>query len=158
TVTGHFMFFLSIYLQSGIGPSQIFMAFNKWTDGYYGFTKHELAELVSVAGSVHFMALVIMQWGNMFAARTRTLSVCQQNPFWGPKRNPLLLVAIPISVAVALFVNEIPWFNTVFLTGRIPAEFFFIPIPFALFLVAAEEGRKYLVRRYPTSFVARIAW
>ncbi|KAJ2747496.1 hypothetical protein GGI20_000485 [Coemansia sp. BCRC 34301] len=158
TVTGHFMFFLSIYLQSGIGPGQIFMAFNRWTDGYLGFTKTELAELVSVAGSVHFLALVIMQWGNMFAARTRTLSVCQQNPFWGPKRNPLLLVAIPISVAVALFVNEIPWFNTVFLTGRIPAEFFFIPIPFAFFLVAAEEGRKYLVRRYPASFVAKVAW
>ncbi|KAJ2584580.1 hypothetical protein GGH95_000285 [Coemansia sp. RSA 1836] len=158
TVTGHFMFFLSIYLQSGIGPWQIFMAFNRWTDGYLGHTKAELAELVSVAGSVHFMALVIMQWGNMFAARTRTLSMRQQNPFWGPKRNPLLLVAIPISVAVAMFVNEIPWFNTVFLTGRIPAEFFFIPIPFALCLVAAEEGRKFLVRRYPTSFVAKLAW
>ncbi|KAJ2063649.1 hypothetical protein GGI17_001585 [Coemansia sp. S146] len=158
TVTGHFMFFLSIYLQSGIGPSSIFMAFNRWTDGYMGYSKAQLAEFVSVAGSVHFMALVIMQWGNMFAARTRTLSIVQQNPLWGPKCNPLLLVAIPISVAVALFVNEIPWFNEIFLTGRIPVEFFFLPIPFAVFLVAAEEARKYVVRRYPTSIVATLAW
>ncbi|KAJ1923934.1 hypothetical protein GGI13_001737 [Coemansia sp. RSA 455] len=158
TVTGHFMFFLSIYLQSGIGPSSIFMAFNRWSDGYMGYSKAQLAEFVSVAGSVHFMALVTMQWGNMFAARTRTLSIVQQNPLWGPKCNPLLLVAIPISVAVALFVNEIPWFNEVFLTGRIPVEFFFLPIPFAVFLVAAEEARKYVVRRYPTSVVATLAW
>ncbi|KAJ2344500.1 hypothetical protein GGH92_004452 [Coemansia sp. RSA 2673] len=123
-----------------------------------GYSKAQLAEFVCVAGSVHFMALVIMQWGNMFAARTRTLSIVQQNPLWGPKCNPLLLVAIPISVAVALFVNEIPWFNEVFLTGRIPVEFFFLPIPFAVFLVAAEEARKYVVRRYPNSVVATLAW
>ncbi|KAJ2691056.1 hypothetical protein IWW39_000264 [Coemansia spiralis] len=158
TVTGHFMFFLSIYWQSGIGPSSIFLAFNRWSDGYLGFSKAQLAGFVSVAGSVHFMTLVIMQWGNMFAARTRTLSIVQQNPLWGPRCNPLLLVAIPISVAVALFVNEIPWFNEVFLTGRIPVEFFFLPIPFAFLLIAAEEARKYVVRRYPSSVVARMAW
>ncbi|KAJ2009728.1 hypothetical protein GGI04_000218 [Coemansia thaxteri] len=158
TVTGHFMFFLCIYLQSGIGPQHVFLAYNKWTDGYQGKTKAELAELVCVAGSVHFMTLVIMQWGNMFAARTRSLSIFQQNPFYGPKRNPLLLVAIPISLAVALFVNEIPWFNRVFLTGRIPMEYFFLPIPFAFLLIAAEEARKYVVRRYPASTVARLAW
>ncbi|KAJ1951410.1 hypothetical protein FBU59_000175, partial [Linderina macrospora] len=158
TFSGHFMFFLYIYLRAGIAPKDVFLAFNNWTDGYMGKTQAELSHIVQVAGSVHFFTLVVMQWGNMFVARTRTLSFFQQNPFKGPKKNPALLIAIPISIVVALFVNEIGWFNRVFLTGRIPIEFFFIPIPFALFLIVLDETRKMIVRRYPTSLVARLAW
>ncbi|KAJ1737939.1 hypothetical protein LPJ72_000008 [Coemansia sp. Benny D160-2] len=158
TLTGHIAFFLCLYLKGGISPSQVFLAFNSWSDGYLGKSKDELARLVGIAGSSHFMALVAMQWGNMFVARTRTRSIVQQNPFWGPARNLRLLVAIPISIGVALFVNEIAWFNSVFLTGRIPVEFFFIPIPFAFALVACDEARKLLVRCFPTSIFARLAW
>ncbi|KAJ2605620.1 hypothetical protein H4R99_000965 [Coemansia sp. RSA 1722] len=158
TLSGHIMFFLCLYLRGGIAPKHVFLAFNKWTDGYMGKTKEELAHLVSIAGSAHFMALVIMQWGNMFVARTRTVSVFRQNPLWGPKSNTLLLVAIPVSILVALFFNEIRWFNSVFLTGPIPVEFFFLPIPFAIALIACEEIRKLVVRRYPSSWVARVAW
>ncbi|KAJ2500017.1 hypothetical protein GGH96_003055 [Coemansia sp. RSA 1972] len=158
TLTGHIMFFLCLYLKGGIHPRDVFLAFNKWTDGYLGKSNAELAELVSVSGSAHFMALVVMQWANMFVARTRVLSVFRQNPFWGPRRNPLLLVAIPIAVAVSLVVNEFQWFNSVFLTGKIPVEFFFLPIPFAIALVALEEMRKLVVRRYPNGRLARIAW
>ncbi|PIA15781.1 calcium ATPase [Coemansia reversa NRRL 1564] len=158
TVTGHVMFFLCIYLRSGISPGHVFLAFNKWTDGYMGKSKQQLADIVSVAGSAHFMALVVMQWANMFAARTRSRSLFRQNPLWGPKRNPLLLVSIPISVMVALFFNQIRWFNVVFLTGNIPVEFFFLPIPFACALLALEELRKLLLRRFPHSLIARMAW
>ncbi|KAJ1814699.1 hypothetical protein LPJ75_002657 [Coemansia sp. RSA 2598] len=158
TISGHIMFFLCLYLRGGIAPKHVFLAFNKWTDGYMGKSKDELARLVSIAGSAHFMALVIMQWGNMFVARTRTVSVFRQNPLWGPKSNTLLLVAIPVSILVALFFNEIRWFNTVFLTGPIPVEFFFLPIPFAIALIACEEIRKLVVRRCPNSWVARLAW
>ncbi|KAJ1950493.1 hypothetical protein EC988_004367, partial [Linderina pennispora] len=158
TFSGHFMFFLCIYLRAGIAPKDVFLAFNKWTDGYMGKSQAELSEIVRVAGSAHFFTLVVMQWGNMFVARTRTLGFFQQNPFCGTKRNPQLLVAIPISIAVALLVNEVGWFNRIFLTGRIPVEFFFLPIPFALFLIVLDEARKMIVRRYPTSLVARLAW
>ncbi|KAJ2739294.1 hypothetical protein H4R23_000570 [Coemansia sp. Cherry 401B] len=158
TLTGHVMFFLCLYLRGGIGPGHVFLAFNKWTDGYQGKTREQLAQLVSMAGSAHFMALVVMQWANMFVARTRVLSVFRQNPLWGPRSNPLLLVAVPISVAVALFFNEIGWFNRVFLTGRIPVEFFFLPIPFAVALLVLEELRKLAVRRHPSGVIARIAW
>ncbi|KAJ2478054.1 hypothetical protein IWW56_003959 [Coemansia sp. RSA 2131] len=158
TLTGHIMFFLCLYLRGGIHPRDVFLSFNKWTDGYLGKSKAELAELVSISGSAHFMALVVMQWANMFVARTRVLSVFRQNPFWGPRRNPMLLVAIPIAVAVSLVVNEFAWFNSVFLTGKIPVEFFFLPIPFALALLVLEELRKLVVRRYPNGGLARIAW
>ncbi|KAJ2196713.1 hypothetical protein IW144_002784 [Coemansia sp. RSA 522] len=158
TITGHTMFFLCLYLRGGIHPRDVFLAFNKWTDGYLGKSKAELTELVSVSGSVHFMALVVMQWANMFVARTRVQSVFRQNPFWGPRRNPLLLVAVPIAVSVSLIVNEFQWFNSVFLTGKIPVEFFFLPIPFAFLLVGLEELRKLVVRRYPNAGLARIAW
>ncbi|KAI7827732.1 putative Na/K ATPase alpha 1 subunit [Kickxella alabastrina] len=158
TLSGHIIFFLCIYMRGNITPNNVFLAFSKWTDGYLGRSKEELAHIVSIAGSSHFMAMVVMQWGNMFVARTRTLSVFQQNPFWGPKSNPLLLVAIPISILVALFFNEVSWFNEVFLTGKIPVEFYFIPIPFAFALISLEEVRKLIVRNYPKSLIARLAW
>ncbi|KAJ2351167.1 hypothetical protein GGF43_004106 [Coemansia sp. RSA 2618] len=158
TLTGHMMFFLCMYLRGGIHPRDVFLAFNKWSDGYLGKSAEQLAHLVCISGSAHFTGLVVMQWANMFVARTRVLSVFHQNPLWGPRRNPLLLVAIPISVAVVLLVNEIPWFNSVFLTGKVPVEFFFLPIPFAIALLMLEELRKFLVRRYPCGVLAKVAW
>lgn len=158
SMTGHIMFFLCVYLYGGIRPSQVFLAFNKWTDGYLGKTQQELANIVAVAGSSHFMALVVMQWANMFVARTRKRSIVNQNPLWGAKSNRKLLVAIPIAVGVALLFNEVEWFNQVFLTGQIPVEFFFLPLPFAVLLLVVEEVRKLVIRRHPRCLIAKSAW
>lgn len=155
----HIMFFVFMYWHGGFTPGSLFLAFDRWTKGgFQGKDQETLAHLLSTGQSIYFLTLVILQWGNMFATRTRRLNVFRQNPLWGPTRNLRLLFAIPFTLGVVFFFCYIGWFNNIFGTANIPAPFFFIPIPFALLIVALDEVRKLLVRIYPRGFFARIAW
>ncbi|KAJ1954942.1 hypothetical protein GGI12_005677, partial [Dipsacomyces acuminosporus] len=155
----HIIFFIFMYWYGGFSPSQLFLAFDKWTlGGFGGKDQDTLNSLLSTGESIFFLSLVILQWGNMFATRTRRLSVFQQNPLWGPTRNLRLLVAIPFTLTVTFIFCYIPWFQTTFGTAQIPAAFFFIPLPFALVILCLEEIRKMVVRTRPTGFLGKIAW
>ncbi|KAJ2397050.1 hypothetical protein GGI05_000835, partial [Coemansia sp. RSA 2603] len=155
----HIIFFVFMYWHGGFTPGQLFLAFDKWTLGnFHGKDSAELNSLLSTGQSIYFLSLVILQWGNMFATRTRRLSVFQQNPFWGPTRNLRLLGAIPFTLGVAFLFCYVGWFNRIFGTANIPAPFFFIPLPFALIILGLDEIRKLIVRTYPSSFFAKVAW
>lgn len=52
----------------------------------------------------------------------------------------------------------VPFFNNVFQTAPIPLEFWFIPIPLAIGMLVMDEIRKLLVRSFPKSIIAKIAW
>jgi sodium/potassium-transporting ATPase subunit alpha len=153
-----------------------------WADGFMGHSIDELNHFVNVGQCVYFVTLVIMQlFGNLFASRTRRLSVLQKNPFWGPSRNLRIPIAMCISIAIVIIVSTslkicmyvktvyslsvsfyqilyVPFFNNVFQTAPIPLEFWFIPIPLAIGMLLMDETRKLLVRSYPKSFIAKIAW
>ena len=124
-----------------------------------GYTMDELNHFVSVGQCVYFVTLVMLQlFGNLFASRTRRLSVLQKNPFWGPSRNLRIPIAMVISIGIVLIVLYVPFFNNVFQTAPIPVEFWFIPIPLAIGMLLVDEVRKLIVRTFPKSIVARIAW
>ena len=95
-----------------------------------------------------------MQFGNLFATRTRKLSLFQQSPF----ENKHLFAAIFFSSAAAVLVVYVPFFQEVFQTFPISAEYWFIPIAFAILLVILDELRKLAIRTYPDSLLAKIAW
>ncbi|KAI8318359.1 calcium ATPase [Martensiomyces pterosporus] len=155
----HIIFFVYMYWYGGFTPKDLFLAFDKWTlGGFGGKDQDTLNNLLNTGESIFFLSLVILQWGNMFATRTRRLSVFQQNPFWGPTRNLRLLIAIPFTLGITFIFCYIGWFNRVFGTANIPAPFFFIPIPFALTIFLLDEVRKLTIRLRPTGFLARIAW
>ncbi|ORX74193.1 calcium ATPase transmembrane domain M-containing protein [Linderina pennispora] len=155
----HVIFFIFMYWKGGFSPSQLFLAFDKWTLGEFpGKTAAELSELLNTGESVFFLSLVVLQWGNMFATRTRRLSVFQQNPFWGPTKNLRLLCAIPFTLGITFLFCYVPWFNNIFGTHQIPAPFFFIPMPFAIVILVLDEIRKLTIRTRPSGFLARIAW
>ncbi|KAJ1939329.1 hypothetical protein EC988_007341 [Linderina pennispora] len=159
TIIAHLVYFIFMYWKGGFSPSQLFLAFDKWTIGpYHGHDTAELANLLSTGQCVYFITLVILQWGNMFATRTRRLSVFQQNPFWGPTKNLRLPLTIPVTLGVVFLFCYVPAFQTVFGTSPIPAPFYFIPIPFAILILCVDELRKYWVRTHPSSFLARWAW
>ncbi|KAJ2021568.1 hypothetical protein IWW57_004880 [Coemansia sp. S610] len=155
----HIIFFVYMYWHGGFTPGELFLAFDKWTlGGFGGKDQATLNLLLSTGQSVYFLSLVIIQWGNMFATRTRRLSVFQQNPLWGPARNLRLLFAIPFTLGVVFLFCYVGWFNRVFGTANIPVAFFFIPIPFAVVIVVLDEIRKLVVRTRPNGLLARIAW
>ncbi|KAJ7039338.1 hypothetical protein C8F04DRAFT_1220121 [Mycena alexandri] len=118
-----------------------------------------LAELTNRAQSLYFFNLVIMQWFNLLSTRTRRLSLFQQNPVGSPAtRNVYIFPAMLAALALACFFSYIPWFQTIFLTRGIQAEFFFLPMAYGTVLLFLDETRKWCNRAYPKSLLARMAW
>ncbi|KAJ7124432.1 hypothetical protein C8R44DRAFT_980707 [Mycena epipterygia] len=118
-----------------------------------------LVELTNQAQSLYFFNLVIMQWFNLLSTRTRRLSLFQQNPIGSSAtRNVYIFPAMLIALSLACFFSYIPWFQTIFLTRGIRAEYFFLPMAYGSFLLFLDETRKWWNRGHPKSWLAQIAW
>ncbi|KAJ7085621.1 hypothetical protein C8R43DRAFT_1244958 [Mycena crocata] len=118
-----------------------------------------LAELTNQAQSLYFFNLVIMQWFNLLSTRTRRLSLFQQNPVGSAMtRNVYIFPAMLAALALACFFSYVPWFQSIFLTRGIKAEFFFLPMAYGATLLRLDETRKWWNRGHPKSWLARIAW
>lgn len=158
TIAAHSMFFLYMWRYAKIPVSDLFFLYEKWTDGYRGYTQAELTNFNNTGQCVYFVTLVFLQWGNILAVRNRRLSIFQADPFTKKRRNPWLAVSMVISLAIAVFVTEVPGIQNLFDTASVPLEFWFIPIPMALGILMMDEIRKLIVRTWPNSFVAQAAW
>lgn len=158
-LSSQFLFFLYMSY-NGLGPGAIFFSFSKFNDpeGYMGFSAEKIIELTNTAQSIYFVNLVICQWGNVLSSRTRRLSIVQANPLWGPNQNLYLFGSMLVSLAITLIILYVPVFNTVLGTSPIPVVFWFIPFGWAAFIMVMDETRKFIARKYPNSFIARIAW
>ncbi|KAF4573612.1 hypothetical protein EYR36_008130 [Pleurotus pulmonarius] len=118
-----------------------------------------ILELTNRAQSIYFFNLVLMQWFNLLATRTRRLSLFQQNPLGGPKtRNYFIFPAMLAALGLACFFSYVPWFQNIFLTRGIKAEYFFLPMAYGVGILFIDESRKWVNRQYPNGFLARIAW
>ena len=158
TITAHGMFFLYMHRHAGLPIRELFFLFERYTDGFHGYTQAELTQFNATGQCVYFVTLVILQWGNILAIRNRRLSILQADPFTKQRRNPWLLLSMVVSLAIAIFVTEVPAIQSLFGTASVPLEFWFIPIPLAVGLLCMDELRKLLVRLFPKGPVARIAW
>ncbi|KAI0045063.1 sodium-potassium ATPase [Auriscalpium vulgare] len=137
------------YLQRrGLPFSSLVLGFGNWP----GLTD----ELLHEAQSIYFFTLIIMQWGNLLASRTRKSSILQQPPSWGINRTTV--PAALIALAIGIFFSYPPFFHTIFKTHGIPAEYFFLPMAFGLGMLILDEIRKLTVRTYPKGVLAKIAW
>lgn len=158
TLCAHSMFFLYMYKKAGIPVHQLFFLFEGYTEGFHGYTQDQLNQFNYTGQCVYFVTLVILQWGNILSVRNRRLSIVQADPFTKKRRNPWLLLGMLISLAIAIFVTEVPGLQTLFLTASVPIEFWLIPIPLALGILVLDEVRKLVVRLFPNGPVAKVAW
>lgn len=133
----------------------MWLAYGKIPDG---ITSDYYNEEVNRAQSVYFFCLVILQFGNLLASRTRKLSILQQNPFTGIGRNRMLFPAMAVSLAIAAFFSYVPFFNKAFLTRGVTAEYWFLPVALALAILLLDESRKACNRAFPKSPLAWLAW
>lgn len=159
TLCAHAMFFLYYYRHAGIPAHALFLAFESYSDGFYGYTQSELEYFNTVGQSVYFVTLVILQWGNILSIRNKRVSILTADPIFSKeRRNPWLLCSMGISLAIAVFVTLEPGIQRIFGTEAVPLEFWFLPLPLALGILVVDEGRKVVVRGWPGGWVARIAW
>lgn len=113
---------------------------------------------VNTGQCVCFVTLVILQWGNILSVRNRRLSILQADPFRKQRRNLWMFLGILASLLIAILVTETPGIQQVMLTNPVPIKYWLLPLPCALFIIMADEVRKALVRAFPRSILARIAW
>ncbi|KAJ5554315.1 hypothetical protein N7513_004274 [Penicillium frequentans] len=156
--SAHSMFFLYMWKAAGIPFSDLIFAFDKYTDGFHGYTTDELNHFNYVGQGVYFVTLVIMQWGNILSVRSKRMSLLQADPIRPARRNPWLPIAMAISLVIAIFVTEVPGIQSLFLTASVPIEFWLIPLGLAMGVLCMDELRKVLVRMFPKGPVAWVSW
>jgi len=66
---------------------------------------------------------------------------------------PLLTLSSPRS-----FFHYVPFFQRTFGTRAIPVEFFFLPLAYGAGILALDEARKAVNRRWPKGVLAWLAW
>ncbi|KAK3650393.1 hypothetical protein LTR56_006372 [Elasticomyces elasticus] len=158
TVCAHGMYFLYYWRHARIPASDLFLAFERYTDGFHGYSQAELTAFNTTGQGVYFVTLVILQLGNILSIRNKRMSILQADPIRKERRNPWLLLSAVISISIAVFVTEEPGLQKLFGTANVPIEFWVLPIPLALGILVMDEMRKLAVRTWPRGFLARIAW
>ncbi|KAF2763245.1 P-type ATPase-like protein [Pseudovirgaria hyperparasitica] len=119
----------------------------------------EYTSILNTASSIYFVTLVVMQWFNLMAVRTRRLSILQHPPlFRVDTRNVYLFPAIVFALLIAVFFNYVPTFQQNLSTSTIPVAHWFLPMAFGMAILLLDEGRKFWLRKYPHSIIARLAW
>ena len=154
----HCIFFWYLQWYGNFQPSDILFVFEKWTDGYRGYTQAQLNEFVFTGQTIVFISLVIMQsFGNVFATRTNFKSLFQSAPFLKKSKNYWIFIAQVVTVILMMLIIFLPFCHTIFNTRQVPVQFFFIPLVFALIILLADELRKLLVRKNVLCF-PKLGW
>ncbi|KIJ07678.1 hypothetical protein PAXINDRAFT_102860 [Paxillus involutus ATCC 200175] len=144
--------------QNGLTFYDVILVYNKWGDGWQGFTLEELTQLVNTGQCIYYVTMVFMQYGVLLAIRNRRVSILQSNPLWGPRKNLIVPLGMIGTMLIAVTNLYGPGLQSVFSTTPIPAMFWGPPFGFALAILTVDEVRKLIVRTYPKSIIAKMAW
>jgi sodium/potassium-transporting ATPase subunit alpha len=153
------MWFYYMKVYGGFRIGDLFLSFDKYREGFYGKSQHELNELMYTGQCIFFVTLVMVQLtGNVISTRTRKLSFFQQFPFSGPSKNLKLVTFSFLSICVAFVVIYLPLINRIFKTRPIPFQFWLIPIGCGMLIFLLDETRKLIARNVPDVVGRRIFW
>jgi sodium/potassium-transporting ATPase subunit alpha len=144
--------------QNGLSFYDVILTYNKWQDDWQGKSIEELTNLVNTGQCIYYVTMVFIQYGNLLAIRNRRVSLLQSNPLWGPRQNLIVPVGMLGTALIAVVNLYGPGLQKVFNTTPIPAMFWGPPFGFALAVLIVDELRKLIVRTYPKSLIARMAW
>ncbi|KAH7882721.1 hypothetical protein F5I97DRAFT_1931331 [Phlebopus sp. FC_14] len=144
--------------QHGLHFYDVILVYNNWKAGLGGYTLEQLTELVSTGQCVYYVTMVFMQYGCLLAIRNRRVSILQSNPLWGPRQNLVVPVGMTGTALIAVVNLYGPGLQKVFNTTPIPSMFWGPPFAFALGILTVDEVRKLIVRTYPKSIIAKMAW
>ncbi|KAG2068577.1 calcium ATPase [Suillus decipiens] len=144
--------------QQGLSFYKVILTFNQWEDGWQGYTLAQLNQFVNVGQCIYFVTMAIGQCGTLLSVSNRRVSILDSNPLWGPRRNLMVLVGITGTILICVVNLYGAAFQQVFGATPIPAMFWGLPFTFALGILLMDETRKAIVRKYPKSFIAWLAW
>ena len=88
-------------------------------------------------------AIIVCQVANVFACRSLRESIFTI----GWTTNKLIFLGVAVELLLQLFIVYHPWGHALFGTAPLPVTAWLVLIPFAVFLLLAEEARKFIARR-----------
>ncbi|EXF73236.1 sodium/potassium-transporting ATPase subunit alpha [Colletotrichum fioriniae PJ7] len=138
-VCTHSMLFFYMWKYAGFPIHELFFLFEGYAEGYHGYTLDELTDFNATGQCVYFVTLVFLQWDNILAVHNRRLSIALVDPITKKRRNPWLIASAITSLAIAVFVTEVPGIQKLFGTVSVPIEFWLLPISLALGILFADE-------------------
>ncbi|KAJ3309037.1 hypothetical protein HDV04_000543 [Boothiomyces sp. JEL0838] len=143
---------------NGLHFNDLMLVYDKWQDGWAGQSIDSLNNSVYIGDGVYYVTLAICQFGTLFAVRNRTSSIFESNPLWGPRKNLVIPFSMAGSILICILSLYLPFIQNAFYTAPIPAKYWGIPFLLALGIIIMDEIRKALVRAFPKSFIAKMAW
>ncbi|KAK4291857.1 hypothetical protein Pmani_035336 [Petrolisthes manimaculis] len=148
-LAGFFVYYI-IMTQNGFLPLTLFNLSSQWDDNSNYYDRHILEKTIHTA---FFINIVLVQWAYLVVAKTRRNSIFTQG-----MKNHILTTGIIIQTCVAAFLSYGPHMDYIFGMYPIRAVWWLPAIPFALFIILYDEGRKFIIRRYPGRFIDRLTY
>jgi sodium/potassium-transporting ATPase subunit alpha len=99
------------------------------------------AEALQYAQTAYFISIIIVQWSDILACKTRTLSLQNQG-----MRNNMLSFGLFFETTLGALLCYVPAFQVAFSTRPIYFVHWLCPLPFAIFILSYDEIRKVLMR------------
>lgn len=103
-----------------------------------------------VAQTAFFIAIVEMQWSNVLICKTRYLSLAAQGMY-----NSVLNFGLMFEFMLCTALAYAGFMHTIFATENMRLVHWFPALPFAIFLVALDETRKYMMRSTSRSVIRK---
>ena len=153
---GFFTYF-TVYAESGWKANDLFGIRVEWDDqstiltDSYGqeWSYDQRQRLTYVGWTSFFVAIVVVQLADLLVCKTRKLSLFQQG-----MRNHHLTASLFFEIGLAATLVYVPGTDALFLFP-IPFRWWLLPLGFAVVILAYDEFRKGMLRRYPGGFWER---
>lgn len=102
---------------------------------------HNPKEALAHAQCAYFISIIIVQWADIMACKTRTLSIYHQG-----MRNNMLNFGLVFETVLGAFFCYVPGLSTGLGTRAIEIQHWFPAMPFAIVILGYDEIRKYVMR------------
>lgn len=139
------------WLSDLVGIRQIWesKAINDYTDSYgQEWTYRERKKLEFTCQTAFFITIVVVQWSELVACKTRTNSIIHQG-----MSNHVMNFALVFETVLAAFLSYFPGMDVALNMYPIKASWWIPPLPFAVIIMVYDEGRRYFIRKYPGGWV-----
>jgi len=155
---GFFVYFV-IMAENGFRPSRLLGLRKDWdnidnesvVDSYgqeWSYADRKILEYT--CHSAFFVSIVIVQWADVIICKTRKLSVFQQG-----MTNWVLNTGILFETALAAFMCYTPGLDKALRVYPLRFWWWLPALPFSLTIWLYDEGRRYLLRKYPGGWVEK---
>ncbi|XP_039248773.2 sodium/potassium-transporting ATPase subunit alpha-3-like isoform X2 [Styela clava] len=152
-----FVNYFIIMMMNGFFPSLLVglrlrwddKANNQLEDSYgqeWSYRQRKIIEFT--CHTAFFTSIVVVQWADLLICKTRRLSIFQQG-----MRNKVLIAGLFEETLLATFLSYCPGMDVALRMYPLEWDWWIVPMPFSLIIFLYDEGRKYLIRRYPGGWV-----